>query len=162
MPSPKSPQQLIHEAIVAILTDGAATLAVDGRDVRVISHLPDEAFAQSGIPLVAVEFPELQVKRSWDNAYDREEHQVVIELVDAVKVGPDDERVTKGRLAMLMQRVRALLKAEPNLRLAYLHVYESHTSWEFGPTQPFGNNLMAQPAMLTVPCLVEKGKVWET
>lgn len=162
MPSPKSPQELIHEALVAILTDGAETLAVDSRDVTVVSHLPDEAMAQSGIPLIAVEQPELSAKRTWDTVYDREEYTVTMAFVDGVRVGPDDERVTKARLAILMQRARALFKAEQNLRLAYLHVYESHTSWEFGTPERFGNNLLAVPAMLTVSCLVEKGKVWET
>lgn len=136
---------LVHEALVAILRDGAARLRVDRRVVRVLDEWSDAVFSQAQWPTVVVLPPD------WESgqrvASDEDEDAWRVELMMMDEMGSSHAAVVacEKRLYRLQKLVRDEFRREPHLRLARLQVFESAV--EYTMTVPdrgeaLGNNVM--------------------
>lgn len=159
----KTPAKILHEALVAILEDGKASLKVDGRDVTVFSHLPESTFSQKALPLVVVERPVKGEESPWGRDYERRVYTVPLLLVDGVGVRPGDEQGAAERVDLLFEKVKGLLAqgGNANLRLPWLHVFWSLSTWNDEASSPGGNNLVVKELQFSVPMTLERGKVWD-
>lgn len=142
----------IHSAILGIVQTAAAAdlLAVDARDVAVLSHLPDHEFSQRQLPAVVVERPTERDSSNWGNSHVRREWVLPLVLVDFVGVGPDSEASARARLDLLGERVRIALLATDNLNLAFLHVFSSAAQFAAEEDERVGNNLITRQINITL------------
>lgn len=159
--APTTPAKLLHEGLVGILTD--ANLAVGDREVLVLDNLPEEKFTQRQLPMVVVKRPELDEEGPWGRSHVRRVYTVTFALLDSrgVKFGDEDE--ASERLELLLDKIKGefALNANRNLQVAHLHVFYSLCSWTEGERVTVGNNLRLLPAMLEVPMILERGKVFD-
>ncbi|MBI1291199.1 hypothetical protein GC173_08130 [bacterium] len=151
----KSLAGIVHDELVTLFQ--AAGLAVAGRSVNVIRELPEEAFSQRALPVLVIERPRVVEVAPWGYDYERRTVRVPIALVDGLRAAPGGADESNERIALLEERVRAAMAAEPHLRMARLHVFESLCSWDTGEVTVVGNNLLSMACVLTLTATVAKG-----
>lgn len=162
MPSPsKTPGKVIQEKLIAILTDAIDELKVDERDVSIIDFVPDETFSQKSVPLIVVLLPEIISTQPNDGVQELRIYGVKVALLDTFKPDPDGVVVARNRLDVFHVKLVAALRAEPYLTMAFMHCYESKTSWNDRTEEEFGSNLLAHTRVYEVPVMVEKDQLFE-
>ena len=163
MATEKSPGELIQEAIVGLLEDGAASLTIGGRVPTILDEMPGERFSQKGMPLVLVDTPVKDSDEDFGGNEGSEMWQVPILLIDAVGVRKDTRLAGERRLMLLAEKVKHFLLGhdDRNWGLARLAVFASMTEWAIGsPTEEVGNNLLILPIKVAVGCTVPVGTIF--
>lgn len=159
----KTAAKWLQEALLGILQDGVASLAVDGRAVRVTDLLPDDGMTQRQFPAVVVLRPSVSDREAWGRDYERVTYGVTLMALDVMGPTARDLDEVMERAELLAANVRVVIEAEEsdaNLRLAFLHVFRSLVDWSIGQAEHMGNNVVGVPMELSVGMTIERGKVW--
>jgi hypothetical protein len=124
---------------------------------------PDQAFSQRSMPWVAVLRPRMTEEEPWGRDYVRRVYGVTVLAIDAYRPTPEGIDEVIERLDLMAEKIKAVMQREENrnLGLAFLHVFRSLVEWTEGEVMQEGNNLAVKPIELSVPMVVERGKVWQ-